>query len=245
MAFAGLKIKIKKIRKLNSAIFADISGLGAVECPICGWKGKEFLPFGFEARKNAKCPNCGSLERHRLYYLYLKRKIPIYKNLKLLHFSPEKCLADFLRSYDNIEYLSADINSNLAMKKEDITNTSFENNSFDIIICSHILEHVAEDIKAMQELFRILKPGGFALIQVPNGYEGGKRKTTFEDFSINTPEERLKAFKHPEHVRIHGLDYKNKLKKAGFKVKIISFTNEKLIKRFALRPGENLYICSK
>lgn len=226
-------------------VFPEESENVMVECPICGWKGKEFLPYGFETRKNAKCPNCGALERHRLYYLYLKRKIPIYKNLKLLHFSPEKCLVGFLKSYDNVEYLSADINPNLAMKKEDITNISFEDNSFDIIICSHILEHIVEDIKAMQELFRILKPGGFALIQVPIGYEGWKRKTTFEDSSVNTPEERLKVFKHPGHVRIYGLDYKNKLKKAGFKVKIINFTNEELIKRFALRSGENLYVCSK
>lgn len=214
----------------------------AIECPICRWKGKEFLPFGVIPRKNAKCPNCGSLERHRLAYLYFKKIIPPDKNFKMLHFAPERCLRDFFKSYKNIDYLSADLNPGLAMKEEDMMSLSFKDNFFDIIFCSHVLEHVIDDAKAMKELFRVLKPGGFALIQVP---VDRNRDKTYEDFSIISPEGRLKAFNQSDHVRIYGKDYKNKLEAAGFKVKIVRFINQKLAKKFSLSLTEELCVCSK
>lgn len=214
-----------------------------LECPICRWRGEEFLPFGVIPRKNAKCPNCGSLERHRLAYFYLKKIIPSDKNLKVLHFAPEKCLEDFFRSYKNIDYVSADLNSNSAMKKEDVTRLSFKDNFFDIISCIHVLEHIENDSKAMQELFRVLRPGGFAVIQVP---VDENREKTYEDFSIISPEGRLKAFNQSDHVRIYGKDYKNRLEITGFKVKFFYFSDEKFKKRFSLQPpDEKLYVCSK
>lgn len=238
----SLRTKIKKIDSLLRSIFADGLGSGKLECPICGWTGKEFLVYGPFQRKNVECPQCLSHERHRLMYLYLKKYLPGHAKISLLHFAPEKSIADFLKTYKNIDYLSADLDTARAMVKQDITNISLEDNSFDYIICSHVLEHVIDDRKGMQELFRVLKPGGSALIEVP---VDKSRQSTYEDFSITAPEERLKAFNQDDHVRIYGLDYKNRLQAAGFKVKIVAFKNKNLISKYGLISGENLYICQK
>lgn len=216
-----------------------------VECPICFWKGEEFLSYGIKIRKNAKCPNCESLERHRFLYLYLRGILPRNKYIKLLHFAPERCLADFFHSLRNIDYLSVDLSSNLAMRKEDITNLSLEENTFDIIICSHVLEHIEDDMKAMKELFRILKPGGFALIMVPIDFS---RNETFEDFSVTSPEERLKFFGQDNHVRVCGKDYHNRLEKSGFDVdiiKAIEFLKKSEIEKYALSENDFIYSCQK
>jgi len=189
-----------------------------VRCPICQWTGKEFLPFGKKRttcrtlRKNAKCPQCGSLERHRLYYLYLKKVIDKEKLLKVLHFAPEKALTAFFKSYENIKYLSADINPKAAMVKEDMTNLSFKNNSFDIILCSHVLDDIKDDRKAMRELYRVLKPDGFAILQVTIS----DKDKTYE-FSM--------TFGRSDDFRIYGKDYKNRLESCGFKVKVDRFVD--------------------
>ena len=234
-----------------------------VECPCCGWKGSSFISTKTEFkichfifrkslnRINSKCPKCDSFERHRLYYLYLQNKIPKNKKIRILHFAPEKILTNFFKFYNNIEYLSADIDSKKAMTKENIINISHKNNTFDIVFCSHVLEHIEDDIKAMKEIYRILKPKGFAILQVPI-----KRKNTFEDFSIKSPKEREKVFGQKDHVRIYGEDYKDRLKKAGFKLKIEKFVDsldKKQVKRFVLLPNNGkchntegyIYLCRK
>jgi ubiquinone/menaquinone biosynthesis C-methylase UbiE len=131
-------------------------------------------------------------------------------------------------TYDNIQYLSADINERKAMVKEDIVNLSFEDNSFDIIFCSHVLEHVEDDKRAMRELKRVLKPGGFAILQVPiyEKFLGKKILETNKLASVRTPEERKKFYGHPEHVRIYGKDYKKRLEEAGFSVKVEKFAED-------------------
>jgi predicted SAM-dependent methyltransferase len=219
-----------------------------VNCPLCNWKGDEFLPFGVKPskpRKNAMCPKCGSLERHRLYYLYLnlRKIIDPNKKLNVLHFAPENIITFAFRSFENINYLSADINPGSAMVKEDITNISFDDNSFDIVFCSHVLEHIEDDIKAMKEIHRILKPDGFAILQVPIA----DMDKTFEDFTITDPNEREKVFGQNDHVRIYGRDYKDRLIKSGFNVKIDKFIDdlgEHNVKRFALL-NESIYFCTK
>jgi len=229
-----------------------------VQCPFCGWQGKEFLPFGVIRRENAKCPKCGSLERHRLFYLYLKKVIPIDRKIKVLHFAPEKILTKLFRSYNNIEYISADIDASKAMVKEDITDISFQDNSFDIIFCSHVLEHIEDDHKAMKELHRVLKPGGFAIIQVPikDEFNGRKINKTYEDFSVSGPEERERLFGQKDHVRIYGRDYGDRLANAGFKVKIDKYSqslNSEDVKRYVLISGSEvgnetngwIYFCTK
>src|SRR3972149_11142427 len=162
-----LKSMLIRMRKAYYAHIYPLLQKGKVECPFCGWRGKKFFPAGVNPRKNAKCPRCGSLERHRLYYLYLKNVIPKNQRLKMLHFAPERSMSMFFRSYSNLDYLSVDIKSGRAMKEENITNLSFPDNSFDIIFCSHVLEHIEDDRRAMGELHRVLKPGGFSLIAVP------------------------------------------------------------------------------
>lgn len=212
-----------------------------VECPCCGWKGPQFLPNGVELRPNARCPKCDSLERHRLYFLYLKNTIPTDRPLHVLHFAPERILTRLFRSYPNVTYLSADIDPRKAMRKEDITQTSFDDNTFDVIFCSHVLEHIEDDHKAMTELRRILKPDGFAILIVPikDTFNGRVIDKTFEDFSITSPKERERVFGQEDHVRIYGRDYEDRLKRAGFNVRVDKYTEtlpKELVDRYALLP---------
>lgn len=215
-----------------------------VECPFCGWTGKEFLPNGVIKRKNALCPQCGSLERHRLYYLYLKKVLPQDKNIKVLHFAPEEILTSLFKSYGNIDYLSVDLDANVAMQAEDITKLSFTDNSFDVIFCAHVLEHIVDDGKAMRELRRVLRPGGFAILQVPLKNELEK---TYEDFTITDPLEREKAFEQVDHVRLYGRDYRDRLEAAGLIVQVDKFyetLEDEIKKKYGLKK-EDIYFCSK
>ena len=171
--------------------------------------------------------------------------IPNGKYIKLLHFAPERCLTDFFLSLKKIDYLSVDLSSNLAMKKEDITSLSFRDNIFDIIICVHVLEHIEDDTRAIRELFRVIKPGGFAIIQVPIDF---KRNKTFEDFSISSPEDRLKFFGQDNHVRVCGIDYHDRLKKSGFEVNIIKpieFLGRSKVEKYAISESDFVYLCQK
>jgi len=225
-----------------------------VMCPFCGWQGEKFLLFGIGrwVQKSDRCPKCDSLQRHRLFYLYLKKILDKEKPLKVLHFAPEKILSKLFQSYGNIDYLSVDINPRKAMRKEDITNLSFGDDSFDIVICLHVLEHIKDDIKAMREMHRVLKPSGFAVLQVPLS----DNDKTFEDFSVTNPAEKERVFGHFDHVRIYGLDYKNRLKKAGFKVRLDKFAeslDKRDVRKFVLMPQNgshlktegHIYYCKK
>jgi predicted SAM-dependent methyltransferase len=145
----------------------------------------------------------------------------------------------------NLDYVSADINSPLAMVKMDITNIPCEDNSFDTILCSHVLEHVMDDQKAMRELFRVLKPEGWAILQVPIDCE---RDKTFEDPNIVSPEDREKFFGLSDHVRVYGLDYKDRLEKAGFKVKVDHYVKnlgDDMVEKHRLWRGEDIYFCTE
>jgi len=188
------------------------------------------------------------LERQRLIWLYLKDKTNFFESkLRVLHFAPIFYLQRFYKKLANLDYISADLNDTSAMINMDITDIKFEDNSFDCILCVHVLEHVRDDKKAMKELFRVLKPQGWAIIQVPI-----KLDKTFENNTISTPEERLKYFGQEDHVRIYGLDYKERLEDAGFSVKIDHYLNElpeNIINRYRLvpenEPKEKIYFCSK
>lgn len=215
-------------------------------CPVCEKSFNQFLSGPDESRKNSKCPGCGSLERHRLLWLYLKDKIQIEKqNVSLLNIAPDYAIQSRLKRLKNINYLSIDLDSDLAMEKQDLTRLSFTDNSFDAILCYHVLEHVEDDKKAMKELFRVLKPAGWAIIQTP--IEKNREKT-FEDFSITSPEERKKVFGQSDHVRIYGLDYIDRLKNAGFVVKVDNYINQlddDEINKYLLDRDEDLYFCTK
>lgn len=258
-----MKFQKKVAKKINDLYHTYIPPLlqgskNGVECPCCAWKGKKFLPNGVDVRMNARCPKCDSLERHRLYYLYLKKNIPTDRQLKVLHFAPERILTKLFKSYRNISYLSADIDPQKAMCREDITDISFPENSFDIIFCSHVLEHIEDDQKAMRELARVLKPDGFAVLLVPikDIFNGRRIETTYEDFTIKDPHEREKAFGQKDHVRVYGRDFKDRLETAGFSVSIDKFVNNlpaEVVSRHSLVPQHPsasetdgwIYVCTK
>lgn len=214
-------------------------------CPCCNKYSKQFLEFGTIPRQNAQCPNCKALERHRLLLLYLRNETNLFKGgISLLHFAPEQALHNIFSSLD-IEYVTTDLNSSLAQYQADIVKLPFRSNSFDLIICFHVLEHVKDDNKAMRELYRVLSKGGIALIQSTVFRD---LPQTYEDLRITTPKGRLKAFGQDDHVRKYGPDLIDRLSAAGFRVTEDIYPQrlgEKKIKKYALTPWEAIYVCKK
>ena len=214
--------------------------------PIDNRSFRKFLPYGYvHQRQNVLSPSTLSLERHRLLWLYLKNETDFFTTRKkVLHMAPEQC---FLSRFKNLkhEYITADLFSPIADVKADITDLPFEENTFDIIFCNHVLEHIQDDTKAMKELYRVMKKGGMGVFQIPQDIN---RETTFEDNSITDKKERAKIFGQYDHVRIYGLDYFDKLRATGFKVKEEKYCNnipEKLIDQYRLMKNEILPIVFK
>jgi SAM-dependent methyltransferase len=191
--------------------------------PIDGKSFKSFLPYGYgKQRDNVLSPSTLSLERHRLFWLYLKNETNFFTaKLKVLHFAPEQAFYKRFKKMSNLDYVTTDINSPLADIKADICKLPFDNNIFDVIICNHVLEHIPDDNKAMQELYRVLKVGGMGIFQIPQDLS---REKTFEDDSITDKTERAKIFGQYDHVRIYGRDYFNKLRSIGFEVEEVDYT---------------------
>lgn len=215
--------------------------------PIDGRSYRKFLPYGYgKQRANALSPGTLSLERHRQMWLYLQNETNFFsEKLKVLHIAPEQ---EFLRKFkkmDNLDYTSADLFSPIVDVKADILDLPFEDNSFDVIICNHVLEHIIDDKKAMSELYRVMKPKGWGIIQVPmkNSLE-----KTYEDFTITDPKERQKHFGQYDHVRWYGMDYFDRLNDVGFETEI-NFYSQKFseadIKRFGLNKNEILPVVRK
>lgn len=215
--------------------------------PIDGRSFSRFLPYGYgQQRENVLSPSTLSLERHRLLWLYLKQETDFFnKQLKVLHFAPEQAFYKRFRRQKNLDYTTTDLNSPLADVKADICNLPFTNESFDFILCNHVLEHIPDDTKAMQELFRILRPGGTAILQIPQDLN---REKTFEDDTITDTSERARIFGQYDHVRIYGRDYFQKLRSVGFKVEEVDYTaglSPELINVYRLAKGEILPVCYK
>ena len=219
------------------------------EDPISGKTYRKFLPYGYSGkakRKNVLCPGSLSLERHRLLWLYLKERTDFFTAPhKLLHIAPEQCFYKIFRGQKNLDYTTGDYNSPIADVKFDLHNAPFKNDSFDVILCNHVLEHVEDADQCMRELYRIMKPGGWGIFQVPLDTT---RAFTYEDKSITSPEEREKHFWQKDHVRLFGLDYKDKLAAAGFDVKVDDYIRTlpaHLVDRYRLPAGEMIYLCRK
>ena len=215
--------------------------------PIDGSSFKKFLPYGYEnQRENVLSPSTLSLERHRLLWLYLKNETDFFKKkLKVLHFAPEQAFYRRFRKLPNLDYTTTDLNSPLADVKADICDLPFEDKSFDFILCNHVLEHIPDDTKAMNELYRILKPGGNAILQIPQDLDSAK---TFQDDSITDPKERAKIFGQYDHVRVYGRDFFDKLRAVGFKVEEVDYTSklsEAEIDKYRLAKGEIIPVCHK
>ena len=228
------------------------------QCNFCHGHFRKLLPIGLKndvamnliggGYRYSLCPRCHSTDRERLIYWYIVNKTNILnldKTINLLHVAPERNLQKVLKASTKIKYISGDLNPLVADRKIDITDINFEDDYFDFIICNHVLEHIQDDRKAMSELFRVLKPGGEAILQVPISK---CNKETFEDFSITSPEEREKYFGQKDHVRIYGKDYRKRLEDVGFKVDLHNMKEDlsvQDIKKYGFNESEILYLCRK
>ena len=215
--------------------------------PIDGKSYRRFLPYGYaKVRENVLAPGTLSLERHRLFWLYLKNETTFFSApLRVLHFAPEQAFVQKFKKQKNLTYTTTDLNSPIADVKADICDLPFKDNSFDFIICNHVLEHIPDDTKAMQELYRVLAPSGTAILQVP--YDA-KREITFEDNTITDQSERTRIFGQYDHLRVYGMDYFKKLSSIGFNVNALDYTSSISsddIERYRLCKGELLPVCTK
>ena len=201
------------------------------KCPICGCERRKFLPYGYgKVREDALCPKCLSLERHRLLWFYLMNNDAEREKIKslstILHIAPEVCL---MRQFKKIyitkpqNYITADLESPLADMHFDVQSIPMEDNSVDIIICNHLLEHVESDHKALQEMYRIMRSGGIGVMLAPIDYS---RETTFEDDTITDPKQRAELFGQYDHRRVYGKDYLERLRAAGFEAEEIDYAAE-------------------
>lgn len=218
-----------------------------VQCTVCEIKLRKFLPYGrLTPRENALCPRCLSLERHRLISLFLKEQTTFYTHKhKILHVAPEMCFIHRFEKQHGDDYLTADLESPWAKVKMDVHQIPFEENTFDIIFCNHVLEHVTDDVAVLKEFYRVLKPGGWAILQSPIDY---RYATTYQDNSITDPRAREKAFGQDDHLRMFGVDYGERLKLGGFEVKEIKMANQLSatdVFKYGLDPREILYFNQK
>jgi SAM-dependent methyltransferase len=216
------------------------------ECPICNYRGRF---KSYRGRAAAYCNGCGALERHRLVWLFWQRKTNLFDGQpkRMLHMAPESCFRHRLPKVAGLDYLTGDLNpgSMKAMRKLNLLKLALPSEQFDAIYCSHVLEHIHDDTKAMSELFRVLKPGGWAVLQVP--IKIGEH--TFRDPKARSPRARQRAYGQHNHVRMYGdLDYGPKLQSVGFTVDPVLMSAELedgLVERYSVSRGERIYHCTK
>lgn len=219
-----------------------------VMCPVCERSFSKFLSYGSNVahRENVLCPYDLTLERHRLLWLYLKNETDFFSRpIHLLHIAPEQCFYDRFKKQKNLKYLTGDLVSPLAQLHFDLHSIPLENELFDVLICNHVLEHVEDPMQCLSEMYRVMKKGAWAILQVPLD---SSRELTYEDKNITSPEEREKHFWQKDHVRLFGKDYPEWLKKAGFEVKIYNVQEKfdaDFIQKNRLIPDELLYIAIK
>lgn len=215
-------------------------------CPCCETQVRRFLSGGVNQRSNAQCPRCGSLERHRLLWLYLQHKTDFFNRpFCVLDVAPSYFMQQKFRHYAHLDYLSTGLDDPWVMTHMDIMAIPLPDNHFDCILCYHVLEHITDDRKAMKELFRVLKPDGWAILQSPVDMT---RETTLEDPRITKPEDRRKLYGQDDHVRLYGRDYIERLREAGFDAIEDTFVqkfSDKTIDKFGLMKEEVLFICKK
>ena len=214
--------------------------------PINNKSYSYFFPYGYnKQRKNALCPGTFSLERHRLLWLYLKKETDFFNsNNKILHFAPEQCFHKFFKSFFK-NYTTTDLNSPIVDIKADICNLPFNDNSFDYILCNHVLEHIYDDEKAMKEIYRVLNKNGIAILQVPIDINSNY---THEGRDIDNKQDRNKLFGQYDHLRMYGLDYFKKLKNIGFKVNnenYLSNISQDEKDKYSLHNAGSIPVCIK
>lgn len=216
-------------------------------CPVCESSVCLFLAHGsmLNKRSDVVCPVCLSHDRQRFAWVFFNslKNVMDKKSKTFLHIAPDLQLIRKFKKMPDINYLSVDLESPHAQVHMDITDLKLKDNQFDIIFCSHVLEHIPDDYKAMSELYRVSKPGGFTLIQVPLS-----DKPTFEDLTIQDPDERYRLFLWYDHVRLYGPDIKQRLKSVGFHVSVVEASDvlkkEECV-RMAVDPDDKLFFCKK
>jgi SAM-dependent methyltransferase len=215
-----------------------------VHCPCCDGDFDRFVRH--RGRPHAKCPRCGALERHRLLWLYLTQRTDLLSRpLSLLHFAPEHAYRRRLSRMPGLRYVTADLDSPLAMHRCDIMDQPFADGSFDAVLCSHVLEHVEDDRRALAEIRRVLRPNGWAILMSPIDR---RRDSTFEDAAIATPEERHRAFGQSDHVRLYGRDFAERVAATGFAVRTETYLerlDEETIARLGLRREQDDAFCDE
>jgi SAM-dependent methyltransferase len=222
-----------------------------VECPCCDSTFSRFLPH--RGRSQAKCPGCGALERHRLLSLFLERETDLYERPgTMLHIAPEYALRRRLARTSGLLYITGDINPALADFELDVMDLPFDAACFDYLICNHVLEHVEDDRRALAEIYRVLRPGGWAILMSP---VDRRRAETLEDPAIVTPWERERVFGQSDHLRRYGRDYRDRLHEAGFAVRAENYLEQfdaRAIRRLGLRREqddqfgeEEIFLCVK
>ena len=256
-------LKSKIPREVKLGVLRILNYGNRFYCNCCDSKIRNFKSGGdenpvFDENKvigagyheNDYCPVCKSSYRTRIVKLYLDYIDIFSKSIRVLHLAPEAQIAFIFSKESNIEYIPGDIDPErysyyTKSMRVDLTSMQFNSNFFDLLICNHVMEHIPDDKQAMKEIYRVLKPGGSAILQVPVSY---KIKSTIEDFTITSKEERLKKFGHKDHVRIYGPDYFNRLKDAGFRIEIFNpadISSSREISRLALDKDERVFIAGK
>jgi SAM-dependent methyltransferase len=215
-------------------------------CPCCQTRFRRLAPHGSPPRPNRACPNCRALERHRLLWLYLSRELRLVsQSYRVLHVAPEHAIRQHLASAPNLTYVTADLNMLGAAVRSELDRLPFEDACFDVVICSHVLEHVERDLESMAEMHRVLAPAGQALIMVPVNRQ---RAETYEDPSITDRDARKRAFGHPGHVRYYGTDVTARLEESGFEVEPIDYVDRMPpgeAERIRASRGELIYVCRR
>ena len=211
----------------------------AIECPCCGRHFARLMDDW--NRPNAICPRCGSHERHRMFWLWVRDRAEVRGDV--LHFAPEYCLEGNLRNLPGLRYRTSDLADTGADLQLDITAMSLPDESLDVIICSHVLEHVEDERAALAELRRVLRPGGWAAVLVPVDHD---REQTYEDPAIVTPQQRVSAYWQHDHVRLYGRDITARLAAGGFDVEVEAYARDlgaAARERHRLLVGDEIYRC--
>ncbi len=220
-----------------------------VECPVCERSFSKFLSYGSDTahRENVLCPYDLTLERHRLMWLYLRDQSNFFsaEKLQVLHIAPEQCFHAKFKAQKNLDYLTGDLVSPIADIHFDLHHIPLEDNRFDVVFCNHVLEHVDDVNQCIAELYRVMKPGGWGIMQVPQDFD---REVTYEDPAITSPKDREIHFWQKDHVRLFGLDYPQWLERTGFTVSEFDPRKEygaEKVTRYRLHEKEILYIVHK